>query len=547
MKKLVLIFAGLLLIVQAGLAQVPPELDHYFTNKIEPGEPGVAVLVVQNDKILLRKGYGRAEMSPSVDIKPETVFRIASITKQFTSVAILKLVSEGKLSLDDDVTKYLPELNTHGETVTIRHFLHHTSGIKSYTSLPNLMTPQRKGQPVTNSEVMELVNGQKMDFEPSEAYLYNNSGYYLLGVIIEKVSGKTYMEYLQTHFFKPFKMKSTHGTDGLKKLHAVGYGKSGDGYERADFIHSSIPFAAGMLYSTVDDLWKWNREILKKHYLPHALEEQALEPLTLNVGNKQNYAMGWGLGRLGKAKVIQHGGAIEGFMSFAMYEPESDLFVCVLSNNMSLNPEGLAYDVAELALDIATKDLAIKEMEPSQLDEYVGVYEIGKEDFRVISREGTKMYSQRNESTKFEIVSFDTDAFYFVGSPSRIHFVRDASGKISGMEMHGRTWLPDNATKTSDKAPPVKQEVEINPEVFDAYTGQYELAPGFVLKFWRDGATYWTQATGQQAIQIFPESETTFFMKVVVARVEFKQDHNGRWSEVVLFQGGREMPAKRVE
>jgi CubicO group peptidase (beta-lactamase class C family) len=547
MKNLAFFLAGLVLLVQASLAQVHPALDQFLTSKIEPGEPGAAVLVVQNDKILLRKGYGKAEMNPSVDIKPETIFRIGSITKQFTSLAILKMVSEGKLSLEDDVTKYLPELNTHGEKITIRHLLHHTSGIKSYTSLPNLITPQRKGLPVTYAEMTELLNEQKMDFKPGEAFLYNNSGYYLLGVIIEKVSGKTYIEYLQTQFFKPFKMKSTHGTDGLKKLHAVGYGKSGDGYERADFIHSSIPFAAGLLYSTVDDLWKWNREILKKHYLPQALEAQVLEPLTLTSGKKQGYGMGWGLGRLGNARVIQHGGAIDGYLSFALYEPESDLFVCVLSNNMSLNPEGLAYDVAELALDIATKDLVRKEMEPSQLEEYVGVYEIGKGDNRVISREGNKMYSQRNESTKFEIVPFDTDAFYFVGSPSRIHFVRDASGKISGMEMHGRSWLPDNATKTSDKAPSIKQEVEINPEVFDAYTGGYELAPGFVLKFWRDGATYWTQATGQQAIQIFPESETAFFMKVVVARVEFKQDENGRWSEVVLFQGGREMPAKRVE
>lgn len=541
----------LLLIPAFGFSQLPEaekkasETIHQFLlEKFPDHNPGASVLVIKGDKTLLRKGYGMANLESKTPVSPEMIFRIGSITKQFTSAAILKLSEQGKIRIDDEITKYLPDYPTNGKRITVGHLLNHTSGIKSYTSLPALMAKDLKAKEISVQDVINAFKDQPMDFDPGDEYRYNNSGYFLLGAIIEKVSGDTWSNYVQKNFFGPLKMKSTFTEDKNIPLAATGYAGSGNAV--ADYVHPSVPFSAGSIFSTVDDLWKWNKAIFNYRVVKKESLEKAWAPLVLNSGVKQSYGYGWQLGRLNDKKVIAHGGAIDGFLSYALYVPESKLFVTILCNSMS-------HPLEEIAFKVATFASGLKEMEPTpisldekKLEEYVGVYKISDKEDRIISREGNHLFSQRTGGVKYEIYPYEADAFFYKDSPFRLRFLRDAAGVIQRFELTGRESINQEGNRTDKAIPAERVAIKIDPTIFDAYVGQYEITPGFILTMSREGEKFFSQATGQQILEIFPESETKFFLKVVDAQVEFIKDASGAVVVATLYQGGRKMLAKKL-
>jgi CubicO group peptidase (beta-lactamase class C family) len=522
-------------------------LDEFMTEKFPAKEPGAVALVIREGNVLLRKGYGLASINPQVPLTPESIFKIGSVTKQFTSTAILKLAQENKLNLKDDLTKYFPGLTD--RKITIENLLHHTSGIKSYTSLPQLMTPEKKKAGITPDELLGILKNEKPDFEPGEKYLYNNSGYYLLGLIIEKVSGLKYEEYLAKNFFKPLGMKHTFMNDSnLPKQVAIGFRTSGpDAFEPDHYVHPSIPFSAGALYSTVDDLWKWNQAVFSYKLVKKEWMEKAWIPLTLNNGKQENYGYAWQLGRLDNKKVIGHGGAIDGYICFELYEPESKIYVSILTNVMKVNPEDYAYDLAEMVKGVSVSKPARIALDENKLQEYTGVYAIDDTNERIITMRDKKLYSMRTGSSRFEIIPYAEDAFYFDGTLTRVKFLRDQTGKIIASESAGRDWLPSRATKTNKPIPAETKEIEIEAAVFDAYVGEYELAPGFVIKVWREEKRFKAQATGQPPFDLFAESERKFFLKVVDAKIEFNRDDNSQVVGMTLFQNGQIIPGKKIK
>ncbi|HET9054869.1 MAG TPA: serine hydrolase domain-containing protein, partial [Cyclobacteriaceae bacterium] len=315
MKKttfLLLIF----FITSATYAQtVVADIDKFMNEKYPADQPGAAILVAKGDNIILKKGYGLASLNPDKPVTADMVFRIGSITKQFTSTAILKLAEQGKVDLKADITHYLPEFSTPGKTVTVEQLLNHTSGIKSYTSLPEAMS--KKGLYISPADMIKIIQAQPSDFAPNDQWLYNNSGYFLLGMIIEKVSGMTYGEYVTKNLFKPAGMKSSFTDDSnLPANTAKGYMKSGaTEFKVADYVHPSVPYSAGAIFSTVEDLWKWNQTVFKYKLVKKESLEKAWTPTKLNSGKLVGYGYAWQLARLGDAKVIGHGGAIDGYLT----------------------------------------------------------------------------------------------------------------------------------------------------------------------------------------------------------------------------------------
>ncbi len=544
---LLLVF-GNICFVYAQPISVSADLEKILTAKFRTDEPGVAVLVTEKGKTLLRKGYGISNLESNTFIEPGMVFRIGSITKQFTSTAILKLAEQGKLSLQDDIAKYLPEFKAPGR-ITIEHLLNHTSGIKSYTSLAEIMSKEVKAKSITINDMLKVIEKQPADFAPGDQWLYNNSGYYLLGAIIEKVSGVSYNDYLEKTFFKPIGMKSTYVND-YKEIpnQAIGYAKAtSTEYKIADYVHPTVPYAAGSIWSTVDDLKKWNDavfgyKVVKKEWL-----EKAWTPTKLNNGTLQSYGYGWQLGRVGTAKAIGHGGGIDGFLSFELYVPDKQIYVCVLLNHTGTGPEDLAYTLAETVAGVSLKKPEPITLEEKLLELYTGVYKINDTEERVITRNGTQMYSQRSGGDKLEIYPFAQDKFAFKESGTEIHFHRDASGKVLEMELVTRSLINQKAVKTNKPIPADRVIFDFNPEDFDAFVGEYELGPGFIIKVWREEAVYKAQATSQPPFEIFPESPTKFFLKVVDAQIEFSRDEHGAVSQLTLFQGGRTMPGKKLK
>lgn len=325
-----LIIAALTVSAQDKAAKIEKLLDQYHTN----GQFNGAALVSEGGKVIFKKGFGLANMEWEIPNTPDTKFRLGSITKQFTAVVILQLSNEGKLKLDDKLSQYVPEYpKKTADRVTIHQLLNHTSGIPSYTGLPNFMRDKVR-DPYKPLELAKVFWDMELEFEPGSRFRYNNSGYHLLGAIIEKVTGKTYAEVLQERIFQPLKMTGT-GYDLNQPLlpkRAGAYSRTLDGFENAPYLDMTIPYAAGSLYSTVEDLYEWDQALYTDKVLPAKSRDLMFTP-TLD-----NYGYGWIIrktkapGTEREIRVVGHGGGIHGFSTLIERIPE-DKHLIVLVNN----------------------------------------------------------------------------------------------------------------------------------------------------------------------------------------------------------------------
>ena len=314
---------------------------------------GMAVAVVKGRDTLLYKGYGYSDLENGVRVTPATVFRIGSITKQFTSSAVMQLVAQGKINLDDDATKYLPNLKTHGQRILVRNLLNHTSGIPSYTDI---------GAPFANvarldlshDSLYALVANDSLMFTPGSHFYYNNTGYYLLGVLLERVTGKPYGEYLHEKLFAPNHLDATTycSTDKLIPHRAQGYEKDKAGFVNADYIGMNLPFAAGSLCSTVGDLVAWTKKLSTGGIVNAASYHEMTTPMHLTSGRPMNYGFGLTVDSLGDHLMISHGGGINGFISYLLDVPQDSLIVAVLSNTAPAPSDAVAMSLARAVLGV---------------------------------------------------------------------------------------------------------------------------------------------------------------------------------------------------
>ena len=521
--------------------------DRLLAETYPADQPGATALIVRNGETVLRKGYGMANLELGVPIQPDMVFELGSITKQFTAAAILMLQERGQLSVDDEITKYLPDYPTHGQKITLHHLLTHVSGIPSYTGMPEWRTRVRED--LTVQQLIDMFKDKPLEFNPGEKWAYNNSAYILLGAVIEKVSGKSYEDFVEQEIFAPLGMKRSYYGHQREVVpgRVEGYDKEGEGYQIAEYISMTQPYAAGSLLSTLDDLALWAEALAGGKVIKKESLERMTTPAKLTSGQSTKYAYGLGISDEEGTRVIEHGGGIFGFVTDLLHVPDRRLLVIVLSNNTSQDPEALAYRVARKALGRPLEDRQAVALDPASLDDYVGVYRFNEALIRAVSREGNKLFSQRSGGEKQEIFPTSRDDFYYADSDSRIRFRRDAQGKITGMDFLRRAGLDETAVKTDEPLPAERQAIQLDPALYDGYAGVYELAPNFLLTLTREGDKLMAQATGQPKLEVFPESETRFFLKVVDAQIELQRGPDGKATGLTLFQGGRTMPAKKVK
>lgn len=323
-------------------------VDGLYTPLNEKASPGIAVLVAKDGKILYKKGFGFADMDKKVPVSPETKFRIGSVTKQFTAAAILKLQEEKRLQVSDKLSKYIPDF-PRGEEVTLHHLLTHTSGIHSYTGKGDFLA--KVTSTITNEELLKYFRDDPYDFGPGEQWRYNNSGYFLLGYIIEKVSGKSYDQYLKENFFDPLKMTSTgvHASTLALDNEARGYMNTAGIYANALNWDMSWAGGAGALYSTLEDLYRWNEGLFSGKVLSEKSLKAAFTPVLLNNGKLPEgtkYGYGWGLGSFRGLEEVQHSGGLHGFHAQLLRLPEENLTVVILTN---ISPPNVTFDPNVLA------------------------------------------------------------------------------------------------------------------------------------------------------------------------------------------------------
>ncbi len=528
----------------AGTQSLESQIDEILAAQFPADGPGASALVVKNGQILYRKAFGKANIELDVAMKPEHVFRIGSISKQFTACAILRLAELGKLSLQDEITKFIPDYPTHGHKITVEHLLTHTSGIKSYTGLEKWTDEERK-RDFTPKEMVDYFKDEPMDFAPGEAYRYNNSAYFLLGYIIEIVSGKTYEAFLDENFFKPLGMNHSYygNTAPIIKNRAAGYQEGETGNTNADFLSMTQPYAAGSLLSNVDDLYTWYKAVMDDKVVSKESRMKAHTAFKLNNGKPTGYGYGWSLGNVQGSPVIGHGGGINGFLTASLYLPDEKVFVALFSNCTCKGPDDAAYKMAGIAIGKPFKWEKI-EMPAAELKAYEAIYESETGEQRILTFEDGKMYSARTGGSKFLIHPYAKDKFFFDNSLTTLEFIRDPKGAIASVV--SKSTSDDITWMRTDKPITKLTAIEIAPEWLEKYPGKYQLAPGFILTITKEGNQLFAQATGQDKLEILPYELHKFYTKSIDAKMVFNSDNTGKVTSLTLLQNG-EHKADRIE
>lgn len=543
-KTLSLFFISFFILNTANAQDLESKFDQLLEAKYKINEPGAAALISKNGEVIYRKAFGNANLELGIAMTPNNVFEIGSITKQFTAISILILEEQGKLKIEDEITKYIPDYPTLGKTITIHHLLNHTSGIKSYTNMQSFMKHARTD--MTPTELINVFKNEPMDFDPGDKYAYNNSGYILLGHIIEVVSGESYANFIEKNIFKKLGMKSSYYGSMVKLIpnRASGY-QDKDGYVNAAYLSLTLPYAAGSIMSNVDDLLIWQKALNTNKLISKASYEKAIHGSSLNNGEHIGYGYGLQEGNINGSTSISHGGGIFGYTTQGIYLPEEDVFVSILTNCDCNSPGGVANKIAAIAIGKPFPDVkdAIT-LSSQELKKWSGAYQFEDGAIRFITVKDNKIYSQREGSTVFQIYPMAANTFIFEEGNITYNFSNKDGKKVASFENNGNKAIGIEIDK---EAPAEQVEIQLSAEVLSQYIGKYELQPGFVIEVTTKDSQIFAQATGQPQFEMFAESEDNFFLKVVPAKVVFTKNDNGDITMLTLHQGGREMPGKKIE
>jgi len=392
-----------------------------------------SVLVARNEQILLDKGYGYANLEWQIPDSPEAKFRLGSITKQFTAACIMLLEERGKLKTDDPVKKYLPDAPAAWDKITIYNLLTHTSGIPSFTGFPDYSSTE--AAPTTPEKLVARFRDKPLDFQPGEKWSYSNSGYVLLGYLIEKISGQSYKDFVQENIFKPLVMNdSGYDSNSAIILHrAYGYSPGPSGPVNAGYIDMSIPFSAGALYSTTHDLLRWERGLFGGKLLSAASLKKMTTPF------KENYACGLMVRTVNGHTEIEHGGGIEGFNTDLAYYPDDKLTIVVLGNLNGGAPGEIATQLAavvhgeKVVLPSERKEIAVS---PSVLANYDGTYELAPTFSIVITLENGHLMEQATNQPKFPLFAESETKFFLKVVDAQVEFFKNDKGEVTHLVLH---------------------------------------------------------------------------------------------------------------
>ena len=441
MRSLRLTLTFVLIAASTVFAQDTARMEQVIQSYVKAGTYMGTVLVARDGNIVFDNAYGSANLEWEIPNTPATKFRLGSITKQFTAASILLLEERGRLKIEDKVSAYLPDAPESWGRITIYNLLTHTAGLPNFTSLPEYGTVKLSNAPV--EKIIATFRDKPLDFGPGEQMRYSNSGYLVLGAVIEKLTGGSYAKFVADNIFTPLGMKDS-GYDSNSALiphRASGYIKGAAAVVNATYIHMSIPHAAGALYSTTGDLLKWEQALFAGKVVSPASLQKNTTPF------KNDYAFGL-TSRLEKGRrVIWHNGGIDGFNTSMAYYPDTKTVVIVLANVNGPVPDILVPQLGAL--------------------------------------------------------------------------------------MHGET-----VTLTSER-----KGITLPVATLSKYVGSYELSPAATMTISIDGDHLMAQLTGQGKNQMFPQSETLFFLKVVDAQIEFVTDGTGSVTHLVLHQNGRDTKA----
>ena len=418
--------------------QISAKVDEYMDAAVKVERFSGSILVARNGSPVVSKGYGMANYEQSVPNTPQTVFRLASITKQFTAAAVMILQERGKLNTNHSVCKYFSDCPTVWQPMTIRHLLTQTSGIVSYTGLPELQTNPSIGE--SRTKMLDLIKSKPLEFVPGEQMKYGNS-YFLLGLIIERASGKTYGEFLQENIFTPLGMKQSgyDDIDRIAKNRAAGYWWRGDSFVTTQSLSIFNTFAGGGLSSTTEDLLLWDKALYTKKLLSRKSRDEMFAPFKeLTTG--RGYAYGWYTTKRFDRQEVAHGGNLPDFINYIARFPAERVTVIVLGNSGNGSSGRIANDLSAIVFGAPYKiprERVAVAVAASVLDKYVGQYQVQLPPITfTITNENGKLMAQRDAQRKTEMFAESETDFFIKTADVQFTFVKDANGRVTGLDVH---------------------------------------------------------------------------------------------------------------
>ena len=352
MKKTLLLFAVIAMLLSPAYAQInSKKIDSLLSTLfVDKDGPGGAFLIAKAGKPIYQKAFGKANIELGVDMTTQNIFQLGSITKQFTAIAILMLEEQHLLSTQDPISKYIPDY-PNGDKITLHHLLTHTSGIKDFTKMKSISQIAQKD--LSPKELVDFFKNEPVDFLPGEKFEYNNSGYAVLGYVIELTSKDTYEHYIQKNIFAKAGMtNSRYASDvAIIKKRAYGYQQKNNQYVNKTRISFNIPYASGSLMSTLEDMLKWQTALNQNTLLKASSSKKAFTAYQLNNGSSINYGYGWHISQINGTSSREHGGSVFGFKTMGVYLPQQDIYVIGLSNCDCNSPTQVTRDIAKLVLE----------------------------------------------------------------------------------------------------------------------------------------------------------------------------------------------------
>jgi len=429
--------------------------------------------------------------------------------------------------------------------VTIRHLLTHTSGIHSYTNKPDFLDKVTKT--ISEDSLINSFKHDPYDFNPGENFMYNNSGYFLLGYIIEKVSGKSYAQYLKETFFDPLGMKNTGIHYAGIKLKNEAYGYTSENGKYTDALNWDMSWAggAGAIYSTLEDLWKWTEALHSGKVISDANLKAATTPVVLKNGEKASMNYGYGLimSKYRGQDIIQHSGGLHGFISQLAYFPKQKLTVVMFSNSMT--PEA-NFDPNKIAEAFAWREMdkqpsyMVTTTKSGDLKMFTGRYDFMGNAVMIFTAEENKLFAQLTGQPKFEIFPSSENEFFWKVVDARVKFVKNENGEVT------HALFTQNGQEINAKKLKEDSIVKVNPALLDNYTGKFKFINDIVT-ISKENDKLFAQAAGQPKLELFPVSETEFVLKEINGKLSFIKGENGKVNKIRLHMNNTDSELPRIE
>jgi len=527
-------------------AAFAPEAEALLARNYPAEGPGAAVLVARGDTVLFRGARGEADIATHAPLRPDSVFRIASITKQFTAAGLLTLVEAGKVSLDDPLSKYLPDYPG-GEAITLLQLLNHTAGLRNYSGLIG-QAEDANTRDRSTAGIIALFRDQEPEFAPGARWAYSNSGYALIGAVIEAVTGRPWHLYLEETLFRPLGMRNTgygHRTP-LAARQVQGYAYRDGAVAPMQPMSMTLPHAAGSLVSTADDLLTWNRALHEGRVLKSETYRRMVTP----VGKAEAAGYGFGLyaDTVRSSPALWHGGHIFGFTAVLLYLPGPDITVVVLENDDSANSpdtaRNLARKLAARAVGDPYPEPQAVQADAATLQPAEGLYRFDGGVIRILKLVDGRLTAQRNGAPRAPLTPIGPGEFLYPDGFNRLKLEYDAAGRVAGLRHFPNGDGPGVVgTRVEGAALTPPAGILLPRAALDRLTGAYA-SGGLAMKVYVDAGALKAQLGGQPPVDLRAVSPTRFEVDETGASLDFPPG-DGPAAELTVRQGAREVVLRR--